>query len=80
VTPAKKAFLWVFLVCVGLGVLLGLLKIAVPEAASFTLNGEDLTGFSALAMSVILSAVFGLILGLIVAGIVKLVTRTPPKG
>jgi len=79
-TPAKKAFLWVFLVCLGLGVLLGLIKLVAPDAVSMTFNDQDLTGLPALALSAGLAAVFGLIFGLIVAGIVKLVTRTPAKG
>ncbi len=79
-TPAKKAFVWVFLVCVGLGVLLWLVKLVAPDAVSMTWNDTDLTGLPALALSAGLSAFFGLILALIVAGVVKLVTRTPSKG
>lgn len=45
-----------------------------------TWNGAALTGLPALALVLGLGAFFGLIFGLIVAGIVKLVTRSPAKG
>ena len=69
-----------FLVCVGLGVLLWLVKLVAPDAVSMTWNNADLTGLPALALSAGLAAFFGLILALIVAGIVKLVTRSSTKG
>ncbi len=78
-TPAKKAFRWVFGICLGLGVLLGLLKMVAPDAASVTWNGQEMTGLGALAVAAGLGAVFGLIFGLIIAGIVKLATRSSAK-
>lgn len=79
-TPARKAFRWIFLIFLGLGVLLGLVKMIAPDAASVTWNGEELTGLPALALSAGIGAFFGLLFGLIVAGIVALVTRSPKKG
>ena len=79
-TPAKKAFLLVLLICLGLGLLAWLLKLVAPDAVTMTWNGEALTGLPALALVLGLGAFFGLIFGLIVAGIVKLVTRSPAKG
>ncbi len=79
-TPAKKAFVLVLLICLGLGLLAWLVKLVAPDAVSMTWNGEALTGLPALALVLGLGAFFGLILGLIVAGIVKLVTRSPAKG
>ena len=79
-TPAKKAFLLVLLICLGLGLLAWLVKLVAPDAVSMTWNGAALTGLPALALVLGLGAFFGLIFGLIVAGIVKLVTRSPAKG
>ena len=74
-SPARKAFLLVFLGSVALGILIGALKMVSPESASVTLNGDEVTGVKALITSTVISAIPGVILGLIVAGIVKLVTR-----
>ncbi|MCB1497091.1 MAG: hypothetical protein KDJ86_14985 [Bauldia sp.] len=74
-SPAKKAFRWVFGICLGLGVLLGLVKIVAPDAASVTWNGQEMTGIGALLVGGGLGAVFGLIFGAIIAGIVWLATR-----
>lgn len=79
-TPAKKAFVWVFLFFLALGVLVGLLKIVSPDSASMTFNDADLTGLPALVFSTAFAAIVGLIFALIIAGIVKLVTRSPAKG
>ena len=79
-TPAKKAFRWTFVVLLGLGVLLGLIKMIAPDAASVTLNGQEMTGLSALATAAGIGAVLGLIFGLIIAGIVKLATRGSKAG
>jgi hypothetical protein len=79
-TPARKAFWLVLLIFLGLGLLGWLLKLVAPDAVSMTWNGEALSGLPALALVLGLGAIFGLILGLIVAGIVKLVTRAPAKG
>jgi predicted DNA repair protein MutK len=47
-----------------------------PESASVSLNGEEVTGVKALITSTVIGAIPGVIFGLIVAGIVKLVTRS----
>ncbi|SDB13613.1 hypothetical protein [Bauldia litoralis] len=78
-TPAKKAFRWVFGICLGLGVLLGLVKLVAPDAASVTWNGAEMTGLGAIAVAGGIGAFFGLIFGLIIAGIVKLATRGSAK-
>jgi hypothetical protein len=74
-TPAKKTFRWTFLIFLGLGILLGLIKLVAPDAASVTINGEQKTGVEALLWATALGAGFGLFFGLILAGIVKLATR-----
>jgi hypothetical protein len=79
-TPAKKAFLLVLAIWLGLGLLIWLVKMVFPDAATITWNDEDLSGLPALALALGLGAFFGIIFGLIVAGIVKLVTRSPAKG
>lgn len=79
-TPAKKAFRLVFLIFVGLGLIGWLLKLVAPDAISITWNEQPVSGLPALLVSLGVSAFFGLIFGLVVAGIVKLVTRSPAKG
>ena len=72
---AKKVFLWIFGLSTGLGLLLGLINLIMPEAVSVTLNDENVEGFSALLTSLVTSAIPGLIFGLIAAGITSLFTR-----
>lgn len=78
-TPAKKAFRWIFLIFLGLGVLLGIIKMIAPDVATITWNGEDMTGIGAVLVSGGIGAVFGLIFGGISALIVKLATRSSAK-
>ncbi|MCB1488541.1 MAG: hypothetical protein KDJ88_13940 [Bauldia sp.] len=78
-SPAKKAFRWIFGIGLGLGLLLGLVKIISPESASVTWNGQEMTGIGALLVGGGLGAVFGLIFGAIIALIVWLVTRGSAK-
>ena len=78
-TPAKKAFRWVFIVCFGFGILVGVIKLIAPDAASVTLNGEEVTGINAVLTSGVLGAVLGVIFGAIISVIVKLATRTKSK-
>ncbi len=79
-SPARRAFRLVFLICVALGVAAWLVNLVAPGAVAITYNGAPATGIAALLVPVILGVVFGLILGLIVAGITALVTRAPAKG
>jgi len=74
-TPAKKAFRWTFLIFLGLGILMGLLKQVAPNAVTITINEVEQTGFAALAWSTGFGAGLGIFFGLIVALIVKLATR-----
>jgi predicted DNA repair protein MutK len=69
----------VFLACLGLGILVGLIKLVAPDYASVELNGEQVTGVAALVTAAAIGAVLGLIFGLIIAGIVKLATRGRKK-
>lgn len=78
-TPAR----WTFVVIFGLGLLLGLLigiiNLASPDAANVTLNGEKVTGMTGFWTALISGAIPALIFGLIVAGIVALFTRKKAK-
>lgn len=74
-SPAKKAFWWVFLGFIALGIVIGLIKLVAPDAASVSLNDQQVTGPMAIVVAGGIAIIPGLIFGLIVAGIVKLVTR-----
>lgn len=75
-SPARKTFVWVFLVCLALGVLLGVVKLVAPDAASVRLNGEEVTGMTALLTASGLGGGFGLLFGLIGAGLIALVGKS----
>lgn len=79
-SPAKRAFRLVFLICVALDVLAWLVNLVAPGAVAITYNGAPTTGIAAILVPVILGVVFGLILGLIVAGITALFTRSSARG
>ena len=79
-SPAKRAFRLVFLICVALGVLAWLVNLVAPGAVAITYNGAPATGIAAILVPVILGVVSGLILGLIVAGITALFTRSSARG
>ncbi len=72
---AKKVFFGVFGASLLLGLLMGLLNLVLPEAVSISLNGENVEGLSALWTSIFVSAIPGLIFGLIAAGVTALFTR-----
>ena len=74
-SPARKAFVWVFLVSLALGIILGIAKNIAPDSVSVTLNGEQVYGVTALWTGAISGGIPGIVVGLIVAGIVALVTR-----
>lgn len=78
-SPARKAFLWVFGMALGLGVLVGAIELVAPDMASVTLNGEDVTGMAGFLTSTAIGGGVGLILALIIGGIVKLATRGSRK-
>jgi hypothetical protein len=74
-SPAKKAFSGVFLACLALGLVIGLVKLVAPGAASVKINGEEVTGMTAVVSAGAIGAFLGLFFGAIIAGITKLVTR-----
>ena len=78
-SPARKTFLVVFCLSILLGLVVGLLKLVAPDAASVTLNGEEVTGIKAVITSTAIGGVVGFIFGLIIGGIVKLATRGHKK-
>jgi uncharacterized membrane protein YhaH (DUF805 family) len=78
-SPARKAFFWVFLACLAIGIVIGVMKLVAPDSASVTLNGEEVTGMTALITSGAIGGGLGLFFGLIIAGIVKLATRGSKK-
>ena len=74
-TPAR----WTFVIIFGLGVLMGLvigiINLASPDAANVVLNGEKVTGMTGFWTALLSSAIPSAIFGLIIAGIVALFTR-----
>jgi hypothetical protein len=74
-TPAR----WTFVIIFGLGVLVGLLigvvNLVSPDAASVTLNGAKVTGMTGFWTALMSGAIPAAIFGLIIAGIVALFTR-----
>jgi hypothetical protein len=74
-SPARRAFVRVFLVLLVLGFVIGLIKLIAPEVATVTLNGRDLTGWPAVATATGIGAVLGVVLGLIAAGLVAVFSR-----
>jgi hypothetical protein len=74
-SPARKTFLWVFVIALGIGLLVGVIELIAPDMASVTLNDRDVTGVAGFLTATAIGGVVGLILGLIIGGIVKLATR-----
>lgn len=78
-TPAR----WTFVVILGLSLLVGLIvgvvELVAPGAASVSLNGQDVTGMTGFWTALLSGAIPGVIVGLIVAGIVALFTRKKAK-
>ena len=78
-TPAR----WTFVVLLGLSLLVGLIvgvvELVAPDAASVSLNGQDVTGMTGFWTALLSGAIPGVIVGLIVAGIVALFTRKKAK-
>jgi hypothetical protein len=81
-SPARKTFLWVFGLSTGLGLLLGIANLIVPDAVSVSWNEENVEGINSLWVGLFSGALPGLIIGLIAAGIAALFTRNrkPAKG
>jgi hypothetical protein len=78
-TPARWTFAVVFGLSIMVGLVIGIIELVAPDAASVSLNGQDVTGMTGFWTAVISGAVPGLILGLIIAGIVALFTRKKAK-
>jgi hypothetical protein len=74
-TPARGTFVIVLGLCLALGLLVGFINLANPEAVSITLNDEKVTGMTGFWTALVAGAIPGLIFGLLIAGIVALCTR-----
>ncbi len=74
-STAKKVFFWIFGLSLGLGLLLGLLNLVMPELVSVTLNNENVEGITALWTSLFSAAIPGLIFALMGAGVAALFSR-----
>ncbi|MCF6326691.1 MAG: hypothetical protein L3J21_05295 [Devosiaceae bacterium] len=74
-SKARKVFLGVLGFSLLVGLVIGVVNLIWPEAASIELNGEQVEGMQALWTSIFVGAIPGVIFGLIAAGITKLFTR-----
>ncbi len=72
---AKKVFFGVLGASLLLGLFLGLGNLIMPEAVSVTLNDKNVEGLPALWTSIFVSAIPGVIFGLIAAGITAVFSR-----
>jgi len=64
---------------VAVGLLIGVINLVSPDAASVTLNGEKVTGMTGFWTALLSGAIPSAIFGLIIAGIVALFTRKKVK-
>ena len=78
-SPARKTFFVIFGLAVVLGVGMGVVNWIWPGAASITWNDAPATGLTGVIVAGCVWGIFGLIFGLIVAGIVALFTRPKAK-
>jgi hypothetical protein len=76
---ARRVFFIVFGLSLVLGLVIGIIELVAPDMATVTLNGADVTGMTGFWTALFSSAIPGLIFGLIIAGIVKLVTPRRAK-
>ena len=74
-TPARWTFVVIFGLGIAVGLIIGLVNLANPDAANVTLNGVKVTGMTGVWTALISGAVPALVFGLIIAGIVALFTR-----
>ncbi len=74
-STAKKVFLWIFGASLLLGLFMGIGNLIMPEAISVSLNDKNVEGIKALWTSIFVSAIPGVIFGLIAAGITALFSR-----
>lgn len=78
-TPARWTFSIIFGFGLAIGLIIGVINLINPDAASVTLNGEKVTGMTGFWTALMSGGIPGLIFGLIVAGIVALFTRKRGK-
>ncbi|VAW15603.1 hypothetical protein MNBD_ALPHA12-498 [hydrothermal vent metagenome] len=76
---ARKVFFIIFGFSLLIGLIIGLINLVAPGAASVELNGEQVEGMTGLWTSLLASGIPGLIFGLIGAGITSLFTRSKKK-
>jgi len=74
-TPARWTFVVIFGLGVVVGLLIGVINLASPDAATVTLNGAKVTGMTGFWTALLSGAIPAGIFGLIIAGIVALFTR-----
>ncbi len=74
-STAKKVFFGVLGASLLLGLILGLSNLVAPEAVSVTLNDENVEGIKGVWVSLLISAIPGVVFGLIAAGVTALFTR-----
>ncbi|MCR4283126.1 MAG: hypothetical protein NUV72_08895 [Bauldia sp.] len=78
-SPARKAFVWVFGIALAIGVIVGVAELIAPDSVSVTLNDQDVTGVAGFVTASVIGGGVGLVLGLVIGGIVKLATRGSGK-
>ncbi len=74
-STAKKVFFWIFGASLLLGLFMGLGNLIMPGAVSVTLNDKNVEGLPALWTSIFISAIPGVIFGLLGAGVTALFSR-----
>ena len=74
-SPARKTFVWIFGLSIGLGLILAIANMIAPDAVSVSWNDENVEGVNSLWVGLFSGAIPGLMLGLIAAGVVALFTR-----
>lgn len=74
-TMPRKVFFGVLTAFIALGLILGLVNVIAPDAASVSLNGEEVEGWGSVLPSVLIYAVVGGIIALIASGITALFSQ-----
>lgn len=75
-STARKVFVWVLIVSIGLGLVLGIANLFVPDAVSVSWNEENVEGVNGIWVGLFSGAIPGVMIGLIAAGITALFTRS----